>query len=719
MAVTNLSAGSADAPGHWRADYRLKFSVLHCGLGGALVLLLAWHAAPLAGAREPIAAWTEVVPRAPTAGSPFTLQIHVQAAPQSEIRVLDPQWPAGIRYLSGPTLEGAGGDGETLLSYRLEARRTGDYLLYGFLVRIDSEALFTRSTPVRVLAGSARRPKATAEWVLSATSAVVGQAVALDLVLAQRDALRLPETVEVQAPRNAWFERYGGNAAIEFEEIDELRTYRVPVGNYLLTPTRPGPVTVPSARVVLAGADGEPVTVFSPPATVPVEPAPEAVGETGAIGRYQYDLEVVSEPSTAGDTLTVVMRIRGSGSLKFLQPPTLAAAGLPLPTIEQEDAIVASADGYRGMVTLTYRFVDVPAGRYRMAAADLPTYDPIGGVVRILPGVTREFLVAGDAAAEDRSPGRLPLAAGVESGTCGALGTQARSYLLLVPAPLLVVGWWLWRLAIPAGRGRLRTVVRGVVLLLITAALVVGAVVVALRPAPVERHFAARGLIEAGNAALVGGSFLSAEAAYLATVARDACPIIPWHNLAVAAEAVVDLPQAISWLRAIARYGLPEVDVRVWLEELEQAAGLTGQHRVAPFIEPDLPFIGLVIGFSLVVGALALLIRTRRAGPLIALVLLSIASGTMAILVIVSVRDGQQAIVVADDTTLKRVPLDVASDWVALEPGTTLALRGTHGEYDLVRTARGLDAWVRRGSTVVVPQARPAGGPQVVSARDR
>ena len=87
--------------------------------------------------------------------------------------------------------------------------------------------------------------------------------------------------------------------------------------------------------------------------------------------------------------------------------------------------------------------------------------------------------------------------------------------------------------------------------------------------------------------------------------------------------------------------------------------------------------------------------------------LLLLAGAALGGLTVASVGDGQQPLLVARDTTLKRVPLDVASDWVALQPGTTLSHRGSHGEYDLVRTARGLDAWVRRGSTVEVPHARP------------
>ena len=670
-------------------------------------MLLLWRVATPAGAQEPIAAWTEVMPRAPTAGSPFTLQIHVQAAPQSEIRVLDAEWPAGIRYLSGPTLEGAGSDGETLISYRLEARRTGDYVLDGFLVRIDSEALFTRATPVRVVAGSARRPKPTAQWVLDATSAIVGQTVALDLVVGQRDALRLPEAIEVQAPRNAWFERYRGNATIELEDVGEERTYRVPVGNYLLTPTRPGPLTVPSARIVLAGEDGEPITVFSPALTIAVEPAPEVIGDSGAIGRYQYGVVVATEPTSAGQPLTVVVSIAGSGSLKFVQPPTLAVAGLPPATIEREDDVAAGPDGYQGTIVVTHRFFDVPAGRYRLVAADLPTYDPVIGRVQVLSGASRELFVSGETASDTPPAGRQPLLASAHGATCAARATQPRSYLLLLPAPLLVLGWLLWRRTVRADRGRRATVARGVGLLLGTGALIATAAVVALRPAPVERHFAVAGLIEAGNAALAGGSLLSAESAYGAAATRGACPVVAWHNLAVVAESAGDTPRAISWLRAIARYGMHDLDVRPWLAEVEQNAGLSGQHRVAPFIDPDLPFAGIVVAVSLAVGALALLLRTRRVGPLITLVLLLLAGAAMGGLTVASVGDGQQPLLVARDTTLKRVPLDVASDWVALQPGTTLAHRGSHGEYDLVRTARGLDAWVRRGSTVEVPHARP------------
>ena len=110
------------------------------GVAAAVLAFATIGARPL-HAQQATATWTELSPRTPETGQPFRLDIHITTVPTSAIRVLAADWPAGIRVLGGPELRDpdSSGDAATTLSYSLEARRSGSYLIEGFLVRLDDE----------------------------------------------------------------------------------------------------------------------------------------------------------------------------------------------------------------------------------------------------------------------------------------------------------------------------------------------------------------------------------------------------------------------------------------------------------------------------------------------------------------------------------------------------------------------------------------------------
>jgi hypothetical protein len=662
-----------------------------------------------AAAQEPLVAWTEVVPRAPTAGERFQLHIHVDAAPQAEIRVLGTIWPAGVRYVSGPTLRQESRPSlETVLSYTLEARRTGSYSLDGFLVRIDDEAIFTRSTTIQVVAGSARRTKPTARWVLSAVEAVVGESLGVDLIVTQYGALRLAELIETPAPRNAWLERYDSAKAIELSaatsggggpaDAASVR-YQVPVASFLLTPTRAGTLNLPVARIQLGSATGPTTTVFSEPASVGVLLAPAEAAATGAVGDFQFRNWLEEEATPAGHAITLHIEVSGTGNVRFVRLPEPETQGLPAGTSTRTEELTLSAEGYRGTVRVSYVFTGLSAGTYAIHVPEVVSYTPSAGVLRHHRGFDQKIEVAAPVTPRQQIADRglpRPLNGNQLQVSCAPVATRGRSYLLLLPAPLLTLAL----LGRPRRRGDARN--RRLQLRLPAVVVSAAALLVALVPSADVQHWAVAPLVDAGNAALNNGDLVAAEAAYRAAASRAECPGAMWYNLGLVATAADQTPSAIAWLRAASRANLAEVDTRAELRRIEAAAALSGQHGIAPFIHADLPFAGFITVYSLAVVVLGLLLRAGRVGWLITLILLTMIGAGLLATTVASVIHERQPLAVATSAILKRVPIDAASDWVALQPGTTLAVRGAHGEYDLVRTARGLDAWVRRGTTIPV-----------------
>ena len=298
-------------------------------LGAAL---LAAGVVPV-GAQTVARAWTELEPPQPVAGDSFRLQIHVRGGRLDSMRVLEPALPDGLQWISGPEAQPVAGaplqPRERVISYTLRARRAGRYVLDGFLVRLASESLYTTDTVFVVVEVAPAAAKPTVAWIPARTRAVVGETVSLQLVLGQSPALQLPERVEVRPPSDGWFEQYRGQVAISEQVAAGGRLYRVPLAAYLLTPTRAGTITVPSARVTLQLGD-IPTVLFSEAVTLEVGAAPPEIAATGAVGALQARTWIEQRQLPAGLEVAVHTAVSGTGNHRFATLPEPDAAGLAL-----------------------------------------------------------------------------------------------------------------------------------------------------------------------------------------------------------------------------------------------------------------------------------------------------------------------------------------------------------------------------------------------------
>ena len=703
--------------------------------------------------------WVVVEPPRPTAGAPFRLEIHVRGLLRDALRVVEPVPPANLRFVSGPDLQpvvaadgsppadeqpaatagnaAAGTVGrqqpavtqQWVVSYSLRARRAGRYLLDGFLIRLADGVIYTRETPIQVLAPQpADAAKPALAWVLPQRQAVVGQTLSLHLELLQWHELRLPERIEVQPPADSWFEQYPGETAIGEQVSAAGRAYRIPLASYLLTPTRAGRITVPPARVSLDTATGA-VTLLSKTVTVAVADPPPEIAASGAVGALRARSRVDQRPYQGGLEVTVQVTVEGTGNHRFVKLPEPGAAGLTLVDRTVHDDLMLRDSGYTGPVVATYRYRVMHPGRYRVEVPEFVSYDPVGVALRRDPGLTEvvELAAAPVASGAAALPPLAPLAAdGMGLRRCRLPWRGARSYLLLLPAPLIagVVAAARRRQMVPLAAGAL------------AAAAVTG---IALAPAVRGAPEAALGTVMDAELAYYRQDYAAAGAAYRAVWEELGCNSHLSYNLALVALARGDDSAAIGWLREALRGAPLESRYRALLGEVERRAGLDTQHRAPPFMPPDLPFYALLLlaGATLAaaghhpIGKRALRrLRQRpatrglrreqpdgthaRSGngrPAFPVVALLTAAGATGGLLAAAGVDQARDIVVVGDAELRRIPRHDAAPWVPLPAGTTLEVRGVHRDHLLVRTAYGLDAWVSRAAVLDVGPPPPMASP--------
>jgi tetratricopeptide (TPR) repeat protein len=193
----------------------------------------------------------------------------------------------------------------------------------------------------------------------------------------------------------------------------------------VLTPLRSGPLTVGPARMELSvlssrgrdpfgddpfferffGGTRRPMTLESEPLVLTVLPLPDEgrpADFSGAVGRFELEVEIAPREVQVGDPVTVTTTVRGTGNLEHVAPPALPAIdALRLYPVQETAPADQPADGSERRV---FEQVAIPqrAGPLTLPEIRFSYFDPEAGAYRTLtrPPVT----LAVRAPAEPRRP---------------------------------------------------------------------------------------------------------------------------------------------------------------------------------------------------------------------------------------------------------------------------------------------------------------------------
>jgi hypothetical protein len=143
------------------------------------------------------------------------------------------------------------------------------------------------------------------------------------------------------------------------------------------------------------------VRVDSKPIAIKVLPLPEAdrpAEFTGGVGRFALDAALDRATTTNGEPVNLSVRLSGTGNLRMIDPPKLAAIpGLKILTPETKDDVRVENGAIRG--TKTFRFPIIPQGdgRFEVPAITVAYFDPEAKGYRKLTAGPFAFAASGSA----------------------------------------------------------------------------------------------------------------------------------------------------------------------------------------------------------------------------------------------------------------------------------------------------------------------------------
>lgn len=514
-------------------------------------------------------------------------------------------------------------------------------------------------------------------WRASSLRVYEGEAVGIFLSLRNLTDFTFPDELSVANPSSGLFQEVQGIGSVERTTVDDTELLSIPIATFIFTPSQPGEVAIPAAGMRIG-----PFTRRSDPLTIVVDPLPERVAATGAVGQYDYEVWASTDRVRLGDGVEITMHVEGEGNLDFFR----------FPAVDVEDAIqIGSTEESRfapselGYVGYRRHIVELSLQREGVFEIDPPEFawvnprtrrvhgDPGDPILVTVEGATGEPVETLPAAE------MVPLSADeVSAMERPRLFDTWTSYLLLLPGPLVFLGGFLWR--------RRRRI--------LPAVFIVASVLSLNAEAHVD-------LVSAGVSAIDEGRYLEAVDRFqTALLQRPYSPGL-YYNLAVVYQRLDEPAYTVYNLRRAVEERPLEPRFRDALRHVEVSLDMQGQLEPGQLLHPDSYFAAGVVFFNLLFLVIAIR-RLPRGGRIILgtlFLLLSVASFSV-LAYRVTLGDRTIAVVGPGAGPLRRIPDVESSPWMSLPATTPVEIVKRMPPLVLVRTAYGVEGWISETSVL-------------------
>ena len=605
--------------------------------------------------------------------------VHVASYTNETVRTLPPDWPPGIRVLSGPQVTGRS-EGELAVSFRLLVRTPGRYTVPPLVLRVGQQGVTTRAVSFEVRPAVAQRDiKPRLFWeVLTPEPWFIGQTVGLQLTLESFGELLIPGELTVRPPQGGQLQEGSFNTRLRGGSDgaqDGSQRLLTPVAVYALQLVEPI-ILLPPARVV---ADG--LQLFSEQLRLAAEAPPESV-LPGALGTFDLEVSAPPMPLQIGVPFHVTIRLSGVGSLSGMQLPAAQHPGLEFLDSTQRVDLRLSEVGYVGTVATELQLVATEPGSYSISIPGFAYFDPLRGAVGQVPLRVAQVAVEATSGSGVGAPaGALPAFQEPRPGSCVRLHQVPAAYLMFLPGPLACLAVVLSRW----GKRRRRLLVLSLV---IGSATAVGG--------------QADGTLAALYAA--GDYFAVQESLSAIRAQQTGC----WRLLAYAEGLVFyqlgQSDRAVQHLRVAVADNPRDSDARLALQAVEAKLALDAQPPPQPAASPGFLLVAMIASAAVSGTALALFLAGRNAALLVAATLAAMSlvgfGGWFGATLARQARP--QVVVRIDADALQRIPEPLASQWFELPPGSALTVLESFGDYLLVETGYRLMGWVSANSVLPV-----------------
>lgn len=662
------------------------------------LLLILLAAAPPLSAQQGRQISLDISPNPVGRGDRFGVTIVAEIEDPSMIDVTQPDLSEDIVLLRGPYVRpvwSEEGDGEerrqTEITYLYRCDATGRFEIGSYRIITPRRIFSTEPTLLEVGVYRNRQLVVPLElrWDAQPSSAYVGQNVICILkALEQRDIRIFDDTV-IQSPSEGFFQAAEGIGEIRRYTRGGISLYEIPIETFVFTPSSPGPVTLPAARV--NWEEGEAVSSRT---VIDVQPLPQAVQQSGAVGRFEITADIDRTELETGQRVGLTVRVRGTGNLNYLQFPEIEAPAFSIMEQDEEADYTASVDGYRGWRQYTYTLLAEEPGPANILVKSLTAFDPVERRVYFSPGRSFPMQVLSPQGRTDEGPDpdrfqfSLIPAGEMEQVNMSLRYSSWVEYLWLLPGPIVFLVFFLLKR---------RKAVLTVLLLLFLSFNPVDFTSDGLTDTLVsaERHYSEK-------------NYVAAEALYEELIARQ--PHVPalYYNAAISAYQQGKIGRAVLHTRTAQELQPMEQEYRRFLGFLDAQYGIVTQVDTPFPFHPDFFLFLLIFGINAAGFLGVLYLFKRRNSYFIGALLLVVASFVNVIGMTYAVHASNRTTAVVmqgngEVYAVQKIPKAGSEADFVLQPGETLHIKGDADDFYFITTSLGQKGWIKKSSVRIVP----------------
>ena len=626
----------------------------------------------------------EYTPAKPHIDEEIQLDIYVLGEYFPDLKVTEPVQTSGLHFAEGPFVRPVVSENGLVISYIMQAERIGSKILGNFIIKIGSALITTEPITIDIFSQAEIRikDKPKGEWVLTKDQVYERETVSVTLELTIWDRLAMPEQIVVNPPKNAWLEEFVGTGEVRNETFNDRLFYVFPVKSFLLTTTKEGYITIPSAKIVFR--DGE--VLFSESRRVQLLPLDDAIERYGAIGIYQLSSWVENQAVQENEDVVVHVKLSGKGNLKFANLPVPESSELHLLGETVIEEINATLNGYNGCKEQIWRYQTRSTGEDESIVCVVPNFTYLNveqNEIMNIPAQRYEITIEAQGTDWDKPT--------IES----EFPLRDRDTILLSVPRLTYSNWVTYLFFLPGPaicilfmktRKKWKAVFFGLLIFSLSG----------------NTLYEIDQSIDVGIAEYYRGNYTSSLSHFLAAASHVDSNAALQFNLALCYVQLRDHVHSIYYLRNILKTHPLDDQVQTLLQRIETDLELSNQISPGTKISPQFTYIVLIVLINGFFILLVLAMRKRQVWILVPIVLISLCIIVDAVLFATALVQLHQitGIIMVENTPVKRIPEELSRDWLFLKEGTALRiLTGAHG-FLYVRTGSGVEGWVMENAVL-------------------
>ncbi|MDC7241618.1 MAG: hypothetical protein PQJ50_14785, partial [Spirochaetales bacterium] len=518
------------------------------------------------------------------------------------------------------------------------------------------------------------------KWASLPDTLYVGQAVPLILVMNNMEEIILPESISMNTPDSALLEEVSGLGDIEFSVMETTTLFNVPMQTWMLTPSRPGTMTLGAARVSVLGLNRS-----TESQSITVRPLPEEAAVTGAVGDFRYSYELSEESFTVDDPVTLKVRVEGEGNLNYLVLPEPEFPESLNVISRESSSFRASERGFEGYREVQYTITATGEGAFRITVPRFDWLNP--GTGRTSSAAGRELNLEAVSLLDSLHNQDLVFTLLGEDqllkGDPAALYRIPIAYLMLLPGILVLI------------LSRFRRIRK--------TFLIAGLLVSGL--------FLSAALPESDGTPWISEAAASYEAEeYQEALSHYRINAPEWeenwafqYNKGILHFMAKEDARAVASLRKALYLSGNRTVVRDTLGAIENGLGLENQLPISFSLPPNLIFILFVLSVNLLMITLSRVLLRNSALPVLFLLIFSLSTLTSGFALGRNIwLLSRNEAVLRGSAGIRRIPEEGGSTWITVPEGTSVELLSGYGDFSLIRSAYGLEGWIHNSELILI-----------------